>query len=35
MRNGVSEEMAKFNTYAAGINASIQSGRLSFSANGL
>lgn len=35
MRNGVSDDMAKLNLHATNIDASIQSGRLSFSANGL
>lgn len=35
MRNGVSDEMAKLNLHATNIDASIQSGRLNFSANGL
>lgn len=35
MRNGVSEDMAKLNLHATGIDASIQSGKLSFNANGL
>lgn len=35
MRNGVSEDMAKLNLHASGIDASIQSNRLKFSAEGL
>lgn len=35
LRNGVSDNMAKLNVHASGIDASIQSGRLAFSANGL
>lgn len=35
MRNGVSEDMAKLNLHAADIEASIQSNKLSFNANGL
>ena len=35
MRNGISEDMAKLNLHAAGIDASIQSNRLKFSAEGL
>ena len=35
MRNGVSDDMAKLNLHATNIDASIQSGRLNFSANGL
>jgi hypothetical protein len=35
MRNGVSEDMAKLNLHASGIDAAIQSKKMSFSANGL
>lgn len=35
LRNGVSDEMARLNLHASGIDASIQSGKLSFSAEGL
>ena len=35
LRLGLSEELAKFNAYAGGINASIQSNKLAFDATGL